>query len=61
MTEAALSKAKTAGSRGALHYNLGRIAEADGKVDQAIAHYRASLEARPNNAVVQKRLDALPK
>ncbi|MFO0747971.1 MAG: tetratricopeptide repeat protein [Myxococcota bacterium] len=61
MTEAALAKAEKPGAKGALLYNLGRIDEAEKKPDQAIAHYKASLEARPKNDVVQKRLDQLLK
>lgn len=46
-------------SRGALLYNLGRIAEAQGADHQALAHYRGSLAARPDNATVKRRLAKL--
>jgi hypothetical protein len=45
--------------RGALYYDLGRIAEAQGRIEEARDAYRRSLEARPGNAAVQGRLDAL--
>lgn len=45
--------------RGMLLYNLGRIAEDRKQTDDAITHYRDSLTARPGNATVQSRLDAL--
>jgi hypothetical protein len=39
-------------------YNLGRIAQAGGEVGQALTHYRASHELRPN-ASVKARIDKL--
>lgn len=45
--------------RGALYYDLGRIAEAEGHVEDARDAYRRSLEAR-ENATVRAHLDALP-
>lgn len=47
--------------RGALLYNLGRIAEQRGDVHSAAARYRESLEARGENAEVRRRLEALPR
>jgi hypothetical protein len=44
---------------GALHYNVGRIAEARGDTAAAIASYERSLAARPGNRTVTERLDAL--
>jgi tetratricopeptide (TPR) repeat protein len=44
--------------QGMILYNLGRVAEARSKNDDAIAHYRDSLARRPNDTV-QKRLDGL--
>lgn len=46
-------------ARGSLLYNLGRIAEALGREDEAIAAYRRSLEVRPDSAPVRARLDKL--
>lgn len=46
--------------RGSQLYNLGRVHEAAGRMDAAIAAYRASLAARPHIAVRQ-RLEALTK
>lgn len=46
-------------ARGALLYNLGRIAEAIGREDEAIAAYRRSLEVRPDSPPVRARLDEL--
>ncbi len=43
-------------TRGALLYNLGRLAEAQGADVQAMTHYRASLTARPGNRTVARRL-----
>jgi len=37
-------------------YNLGRVAEAQGKQKEAAEHYRESLRLRPGNKVVVKRL-----
>ena len=59
-TETALAAATKPGSKAALQYNLGRIAEAEGKRDEALEHYRASLALRPNKSV-QARLDGLTK
>ena len=41
------------------HYGLGRIAEARGARDQAIAEYRRSLQLDPNLSVARKALTAL--
>ncbi|MCH9685266.1 MAG: tetratricopeptide repeat protein [Deltaproteobacteria bacterium] len=54
----ALGQASTDGQRGAFLYNLGRVAEARGQVDQAIARYQQSLAVR-TNATVKTRLDGL--
>ncbi len=45
-----------ASARGALLYNLGRIAESRGRDDEAIAAYRRSLDVRPGSAPVENRL-----
>lgn len=47
-------------TRGAILYNLGRAAEARSRVDAARTFYRESLDARPGNETVRRRLDALP-
>lgn len=44
---------------GALRYNLGRVAEEQGEIDEARREYQRSLELRPNNRTVQRRLDGL--
>ena len=47
---------------GACFYNLGRVAEASESADaqaRAAEHYRRSLELRPGNSVVERRLAAL--
>lgn len=54
-----LALATEPGTRGALLYNLGRIAEAQGARPQAMEHYRDSLAARPGNATVKQRLARL--
>ncbi len=54
-----LAMAERPATRGAILYNLGRIAEARGDHDTARRAYRASLEARPGNAATQAALDAL--
>ncbi|HLT37722.1 MAG TPA: tetratricopeptide repeat protein [Enhygromyxa sp.] len=46
-------------ARGALLYNLGRIAEALGREDEALAAYRRSLEVRPDSPPVRARLARL--
>ena len=43
---------------GACRYNLGRVEEAEGRIDAARRLYRLSLEARPNPAV-EARLTSL--
>ena len=45
--------------RAALHYNLGRISQGEGNVEEARGHYRRSLELNPENPAVQRRLEAL--
>jgi tetratricopeptide (TPR) repeat protein len=45
--------------RGAILYNLGRVAEAQRASALAARYYRRSLDARPGNEVVQRRLDQL--
>lgn len=47
-------------TRGAILYNLGRIAEERGDVPAARAFYQQSLEVRGENAEVRRRLEALP-
>lgn len=54
-----LAVATEAGTKGALLYNLGRIAEAQHAIPQAMEHYRDSLAARPGNATVKQRLAKL--
>jgi hypothetical protein len=46
-------------ARGALLYNLGRIAEALGREDEAVAAYRRSLSVRPDSEPVRLRLRKL--
>ncbi|MFN3198340.1 MAG: tetratricopeptide repeat protein [Bradymonadia bacterium] len=57
--EKALTLAKGGERIGALRFNLGRVAEEEGKAAEAVVHYKASLKARPGNAVVKKRLKGL--
>ena len=57
--ERGLRASPTPATRGALLYNLGRIAEARGRTSDARARYRGSLEVRPGNTTVQARLDSL--
>lgn len=45
--------------RGAILYNLGRIAEQRGRRAEAVRYYERSLAARPINRTVQQRLRAL--
>ena len=45
--------------RGAIEYNLGRIAEGQNDRRLARTHYQRSLASRPNNEAVRARLDAL--
>jgi len=45
--------------RGAILYNLGRIAEEQGHVEEARRQYRSSLRERPGNKTVQARLKGL--
>jgi tetratricopeptide (TPR) repeat protein len=58
-TAQALKFAREDSRRGMLLYNLGRIEQDRENPVGAIDHYRASLVARPGNATVQARLDAL--
>ncbi len=46
-------------TRGALLYNLGRVAEGRGLPEHAMEQYRRSLIARPGNKAVRKRLATL--
>lgn len=57
-TSQALTYSRKPEQQGMILYNLGRVAEARGQTDEAINHYRVSLERRPN-ATVQTRLDGL--
>lgn len=57
---AALGEDPSAEEQGAIHYDLGRVAESRGDVEAARAAYARSLEVRPGNAVVRQRLAALP-
>jgi hypothetical protein len=54
-----LAMATRGSTRGAIEYNLGRIAEARGDRALARAHYAQSLVDRPGNATVQAAIDAL--
>ncbi|MCA9711549.1 MAG: tetratricopeptide repeat protein, partial [Myxococcales bacterium] len=54
-----LTIATEAKTKGALLYNLGRIAEAQGAQAQALEHYRSSLAARPDDRTVKRRLAKL--
>jgi tetratricopeptide (TPR) repeat protein len=58
-TRHALRHAGTAKQEGMLLYNLGRVAEAQGRGDDAVGFYRQSLRKRPDNATVQARLESL--
>lgn len=57
-TRDALERAETEQQEGSLLYNLGRIAEARGRANEALELYRRSLAARPNE-VVRARIVAL--
>ena len=39
------------------HFNLGRIFEAQGKLDQALEHYRAALNENPGYALAAKAVE----
>jgi hypothetical protein len=54
-----LSLAEEPGTRGAIFYNLGLIAEAQGAREQAGVYYRESLAVRPGNRTVERKLDKL--
>lgn len=56
-----LAVAERASTRGALLYNLGRIAEARGDVAAARTAYERSLTERPGNAPTVSALAALPR
>lgn len=58
-TRQALAVSKKDTQKGALWYNLGRIAEDQGNLELALDAYRESLAHRPGNATVQKQLEAL--
>jgi tetratricopeptide (TPR) repeat protein len=58
-TREALRLESDAAARGALLYNLGRIAEALQREDEALAAYRRSLEVRPRSKIVTDRLAKL--
>jgi tetratricopeptide (TPR) repeat protein len=58
-TVGALKFSREDKQRGMLLYNLGRVEEDRNNSADAILHYRSSLAARPGNATVQARLDAL--
>lgn len=55
----ALSLASDKALQGAIFYNLGRVYEEKGDKSAARTFYSQSLQSRPGNATVQKRLDAL--
>jgi tetratricopeptide (TPR) repeat protein len=58
-TREALRHQTDAKARGALLYNLGRIAEALKRTEEAIAAYQRSLAVRPDSEPVRMRLDKL--
>lgn len=58
-TREALRIETEAKARGSLLYNLGRIAEALDRSDEAIVAYQRSLAARPDSETVRKRLAKL--
>ena len=58
-TRASIRNSLDPGVLGASYYNLGRIHEARGELDAAATAYTRSLEVRPENATVQKRLAEL--
>ena len=39
------------------HFNLGRILEADGRLDGALAHYRSALDENPSYALAAKAVE----
>jgi tetratricopeptide (TPR) repeat protein len=55
--ERGLQYAESEGTRGAILYNLGRVAEAKGDTPHAIELYGRSLAARPNDAVSKRLAD----
>jgi len=57
-TRDALERAETEQQEGSILYNLGRIAEARGRANEALELYRRSIAARPNE-VVRARIVAL--
>ncbi len=58
-TRKALAVSNKNKQKGALWYNLGRVAEDSGNLALAIDAYRESLAHRPGNATVQKQLEAV--
>ncbi len=58
VTRAAIAISKKDSQRGALWYNLGRVAEDRGQLDVALRAYRESLSFRPNDTV-RERLEGL--
>jgi len=58
-TRKALAVSNKNKQKGALWYNLGRVAEDSGNVSLAIGSYRESLAYRPGNPTVQKQLEAV--
>ena len=57
-TRAALRAAQTPAETAAPAYNLGRIEEAAGHIDEAVTAYELAIAARPSPEI-QQRLDAL--
>jgi tetratricopeptide (TPR) repeat protein len=39
------------------HFNLGRIFEADGRLEEALAHYRSALDENPSYALAAKAVE----
>jgi len=58
-TRKAIAVSKKNKQKGALWYNLGRIAEDQGNLDLALNSYRSSLAFRPGNDTVQKQLEGV--
>jgi len=58
-SEQALTSAKAGTQRSMILYNLGRVAEARKNTAGALERYRAALELRPGNKVIQRRIAEL--
>ncbi len=58
-TRKAIAVSRKNRQKGALWYNLGRIAEDQGNLELALDAYRSSLGFRPGNDTVQKQLEGV--